>query len=152
MRKSAALITLVVLIAIGAGGFALTRNSKDTKKTSTTSPTPSTTTSEPPAPSPTTTSPTTNENTTSVITYSDDGGFIPASLTVKSGGTITVKNVSTKVLEFSSDPHPVHTANSELNLNPISAGGSRTFTVTKAGTWGIHNHLRAADTGTLIVE
>jgi plastocyanin len=80
------------------------------------------------------------------------GGFNPASVTVKSGGTVTIKNDSSEQLEFNSNPHPVHTDNPELNVGSIAPGQSKTITVVKVGTWGYHNHLDPSDQGTIIVQ
>lgn len=85
------------------------------------------------------------------ITYTDSG-FSPASLTVKKGTTVTVKNNSSGNLEFSSDVHPVHSDNPELNTASIGPGGSTTFTPNTTGTWGYHNHQKDSDRGTLIVQ
>lgn len=88
------------------------------------------------------------ENT---INYGDNG-FEPSSLTVKSGTTILVKNNSSKSLQYSSDDHPVHAKNKELNLGVLAPGKSETFDATNIGTHGYHNHLKVDHTGTLIVE
>lgn len=85
------------------------------------------------------------------ITYSNSG-FSPNTVTVKTGGKVTIKNDSSKSVQFDSDPHPAHTDNEELNAEVIKAGQSETFTVTKAGTFGYHNHLNASETGTIIVQ
>jgi plastocyanin len=92
-----------------------------------------------------------DQSQANTITYSNNG-FSPSSLTVKSGTTITIKNTSSNSLQFSSDPHPVHTDDPELNLGVISPGQSQTLTVTKTGTHGYHNHLNPSDTGTIIVQ
>ena len=88
---------------------------------------------------------------TNVIAYSDSG-FSPSATTVKSGAMLTIKNNSTRVLQFESDPHPQHTGNPELNVGAISPGSKKTVTVTRTGTFGFHNHPNSNDTGTLIVE
>ncbi len=154
MKKSSVLIILVVLVVLGGGAFALTR-SKKTTTTSQNPPSSPSTTTEPPAPSPTTTTPTGSEGNINtpgvVITYSDNG-FSPGTSTVKSGSKVMINNTSSRTLEFNSDPHPVHTDNKELNVGSIPAGGSKIFTLTKTGTWGFHNHLRASDTGKLVVN
>lgn len=85
------------------------------------------------------------------IVYGSNG-FDKTSYTVAAGSTVTVQNASDESLEFSSDEHPSHTDNSQLNLDPISSGQSATFSPTKTGTWGFHNHLNSAHTGSLIVE
>lgn len=86
-----------------------------------------------------------------VITYTNDG-FSPKSVTAKVGDVIEVNNQSSQSLQFSSDSHPAHIKNTELNQSTISAGGSQTFTVTKKGTFGFHNHLDSRQSGTLTVE
>lgn len=152
MKKSGALIALAALVVIGGGAFALTRGGD--KGDNTTSGIPPTTKTEPPASTPSTDPRTPDEpinNTSIEITYSDSG-FSPASSTAESGAKVTVKNTSSRKLEFASDPHPVHTTNPQLNIGSIAPGDTTTFTVTKSGTWGYHNHLHASDTGTLIVK
>ena len=87
----------------------------------------------------------------STIIYTDNG-FESADLTVKSGTILEVKNISSKSLQFSSDDHPTHTKNSELNLKVLSPGKSETFKVSKKGTFGYHDHLNKDHTGNLTVE
>lgn len=86
-----------------------------------------------------------------VITYTDEG-FNPATLTVAAGTTVTVTNESSEDLDFSSDKHPVHTDNSELNQETLPPGDSQTFTVSKTGTWGYHNHLNPDKKGKIVVQ
>lgn len=149
MKKPVLIAVLAVLI-LAAGAFALMRNGNDSPATNTSTTTPPTTTTEPPVPArPSPSSSTDNESST--IVYGNDG-FSPATLTVKAGTTITVKNESSRTLEFDSDPHPVHTDNKELNLDEIEAGETKTLTVHNIGRWGFHNHLHPGDTGSLTVE
>lgn len=89
-----------------------------------------------------------NENT---IVYSDDG-FGQKSLTVKAGSIVSIRNNSSRILQFDSDPHPQHTDNPELNIGNISPGHQRSVTVTKTGSHGFHNHANDDHTGTLVVE
>lgn len=85
------------------------------------------------------------------ITYSD-GGFVPVRLTIAKNEQVTVINKSASTLEFASDDHPTHTKNSEINLADLSPGEQTTFTITKSGEWGFHNHVRASHEGKIIVE
>lgn len=94
---------------------------------------------------------TTASSETATITYTDNG-FAPATITVKSGTTVTVKNASSNSLQFDSDPHPQHTNNKELNVDDVPPGSSQTFVADTKGTFGYHNHLNASDTGTIIVN
>jgi len=80
-----------------------------------------------------------------------DGSFEPSNLTVKKGTTITVKNESDRDIQFSSADHPTHTIQSELNMRALSPGESDSFTITKTGTWGYHDHLDASKTGEIAV-
>lgn len=85
-----------------------------------------------------------------VIVYTDNG-FEKDSYTVKKGQTVIVRNQSSAPLEFSSDDHPAHTDNSELNLRAVASGGEATLAPTRTGTWGIHDHRKADHTTELIV-
>lgn len=144
-------IAIVVLAVLGLGVFLLVRNN-NTSKTNSSSQTTTTTDN-----STSNTTPTTNTNTTQpasdavTITYSDNG-FSPATSTLKAGGKLTVTNSSSSALTFNSDPHPSHTANSELNIGAISAGQSKTVTLTNTGAWVYHNHLDSSQKGNITVQ
>lgn len=92
-----------------------------------------------------------DSHTATTITYTDSG-FSPATLTVKSGTKVTVTNNSSRQLEFSSDDHPAHTDNPELNQNSLAPGQSQTLTPTEKGSHGIHDHNDSSKKMTLIVE
>ena len=85
------------------------------------------------------------------ITY-NGAGFTLSADKVASGSKVKVVNSSQKELDFDSDPHPVHTDNTELNEGLIPAGEERTFTLNAVGTWGFHNHLNASQNGKITVE
>jgi plastocyanin len=145
MTMKNALIALIVLVVLGGAAALLFANNKDDTTTNTT---PSTSTT--PAPSNTST-PTADAEKTAILTYTDSG-FSPSTVTVKAGGQVTVKNNSSSAIEVASDPHPVHTENPELNQDQLAAGESQTFTVTKTGTFGIHNHLDSSKTANITVQ
>lgn len=86
-----------------------------------------------------------------VIRYTDDG-FESENYTAKSGQPILVVNESSRTLEFSSDSHPTHRINTELNLAPLQSGEETKFTPEKSGTWGIHDHLKPSAVTKLVVE
>jgi hypothetical protein len=73
-------------------------------------------------------------------------------VTVNSGGQLTVKNTSSKPMQFDSDPHPIHTDDPELNIGPIAPGASATVTLTKKGTFGVHNHLDPTQKATITIK
>lgn len=142
MKKVVIAAIAVVIIAAGIFGLAKKSDNKKTTdlSTNTTSQTQSTT---PPASS--------DQNAAATITYADSG-FSPSKITVKSGSTVTIKNTSSGEMQLDSDPHPIHTDDTDLNVGAVAAGQSQTFTVTKKGTFGYHNHLNPSDKGTIIVE
>lgn len=84
------------------------------------------------------------------ITYTDQG-FSPSNMTVKAGAKIRVVNNASDAFEFSSDNHPTHLGNSELNMDVLNAGEAGTFTVTRTGEYGFHDHLNASNDGILTV-
>jgi plastocyanin len=84
------------------------------------------------------------------ITYTDQG-FTPASLSVKSGAALRIINNSSAPLEFSSDNHPSHRENPEMNMSTLQPGQEGIVTVTTPGEHGFHDHLNASRTGILTV-
>jgi len=147
------LIVVVAILILGGGVFALTRKSDKPAATDTTTSTNTESNTSTSSDTPTTTSPTQNDdqNSATTITYTDSG-FSPKTLTVKSGTTVTIKNASSGPLQFDSNPHPDHTDNTELNVGVVASRQSRTFTVTRTGTFGYHNHLNDSEQGTIIVQ
>ncbi len=81
-----------------------------------------------------------------------ENGFSPADIKVKVGDIIAVRNDSSDSVQFSSDPHPVHSDNQELNQRTIKPGATQTFKVTVKGTFGFHDHLNSSLSGTVEVE
>lgn len=140
------IICLIGIVIVGAGIYLLTRNSspKSTNNTQTNSQDTTSQTSSPDADAQTT-------GETATITYTNSG-FSPETLTVTAGTMITIKNDSSEDLQFSSDDHPTHTHNTELNETTIGPDQTETLTLTSKGTWGYHNHLDANKTGTIIVQ
>ncbi len=97
-----------------------------------------------------------NTNTNSAaevgsILYTDSG-FQPSTLKVKANTMVHVVNQSSMSLQFSSDDHPTHLKDPELNMEAIQPGKEAMLKVTKTGTWGYHNHLKPTDRGTIEVE
>jgi plastocyanin len=84
------------------------------------------------------------------ITFTDDG-FSPEEITVKKGTVVTVKNESTNQVQFSSDEHPTHRDNTEMNLMTLSPGETDSYTATVVGTWKYHDHIDESKTGTVTV-
>jgi plastocyanin len=98
------------------------------------------------------------------VTYTDSG-FSPKTLTVAPGTKVTFVNNSSHDMWVGSDVHPTHTEYDGTTLmqhcsthssfdqcGKASAGGTYSFTFGKAGTFGYHNHVQAADGGSVIVK
>jgi len=92
-----------------------------------------------------------NQQAAAVITYTSSG-FSPAQTTVKSGNSVTFKNQSSDEIQVDSNPHPVHTDDTDLNVGTIAPGASATVMLTKKGTFGFHNHLDPSDTAKITIE
>lgn len=84
------------------------------------------------------------------ITFTDEG-FSPEEITVKKGMVVVVKNESSKSVQFSSDEHPSHRDNTEMNLMTLSPGETESYTATTVGTWKYHDHIDESKTGTVTV-
>lgn len=95
--------------------------------------------------------PVSSDQTAAVTIVFTDQGFEKSSYTVKKGQTVEVKNQSNTQLQFSSDSHPTHTEETELNLAVLQPGQSSTFMPTEAGEHGFHDHIQSQFTGVLTV-
>lgn len=132
------LIGFVALVLVIGGGYVLLHKSPTKPATTTSSQTQNTGQSP-------------GQSSASTITF-DGTMFSPASITVKSGSTITIKNTSSQDLQMDSNPHPVHTDDTDLNVGLVSAGHAQSFTVTKTGTFGYHDHLDPSIQGKITIQ
>lgn len=85
------------------------------------------------------------------ITY-DSSGFHPSSTAVKYGNSVTFVNKSSEDIQVDSNPHPVHTDDTDLNVGVIAPGQSKTVVLTKKGSFGFHNHLDPSEQGRITIE
>lgn len=156
-------IVLVVLIIL-AGGWYLLANQSGGTQTGTQSGNSQATTT---GPSTGTSTVSTGTSIRPLVTYTNDG-FSPATLTVAEGTTVTFVNQSSNPMWIASDPHPTHQGYDGTTRSThcapgytgptpfdecttVSPGTSYTFTFTKTGSWGYHNHAGAEDHGTIVV-
>ena len=130
------IVGLVAAIVLGGGGYLALHNSPS--KTPTSSQSQNST-------------PVTNQSTSNTINF-DGSKFSPATLTVKSGTTVTIKNTSSNDVQMESNPHPVHTDDIDLNVGLVSAGQSKTFIVIKTGSFGYHDHLDPSIQGRITIN
>lgn len=151
MNKMVVMTIALVVLALLSGAYVLSVAKSDNPKTDSADTNTKSTTSTTPPTATDTGAAGEEVPSAATITYSNSG-FSPSSMTVKTGSKVTVKNDSSRSLDFASDPHPQHTKNPELNAGTISPGESATFTVNKTGSYGVHNHLNPSHTGNLIVE
>ena len=87
-----------------------------------------------------------------LVAYAEEG-FSPTVLRVKVGTTVRFRNDTTADLRVASDPHPTHDNLSAFDsVSLLSQGESYSFTFTRLGTFGYHNHQQASHKGTIIVE
>jgi plastocyanin len=102
--------------------------------------------------------------TSATVIYSASG-FSPASVTIKKGGTVTFINQGGGPMSVASNQHPSHSVYDGTSraqhcavgytgaapFDQCSVGTSFSFTFTKVGVWGYHNHMGTQDTGTVTV-
>ncbi len=100
-----------------------------------------------------------------LVTYAGNG-FEPATVTVRKGETVRFVNQAASGMWVGSDNHPTHTqydgtstkehctegaAPTFDTCRALEAGEFWEFTFDRVGEWGYHNHVRARDTGTIVV-
>jgi len=143
--KKTAIIGIGILILLGGGAvYLLTQDKDDTTVTSTSA-------SEEKKVASTEASQAPVANTGVVITFTNNG-FDKSQYTVRAGAVVTVKNESDMNMQFSSDDHPTHREDPELNMEVLSPGESGTFTANTTGTHGFHDHINDQYTGILEVQ
>lgn len=145
MSKSVKILVVLVVMAIIAISAIIGMGKDDTKSDSSTNTNSSNSQTS-------SSSNSTDEEVAATISY-DGTTFSPSTSTVKAGQTVKISNDSSDAeLDFSSDPHPTHTDNPDLNVGSIEPGQSKTFSTNKTGTWGFHNHRDPSQHGELVVE
>ncbi len=93
-----------------------------------------------------------SQSSSTTITF-DGKTFSPANVTVKKGTTVTWTNNSNQSLWVASNPHPTHTGLPGFDeLKGMMKGESYSYTFTKTGSFGYHDHLNASSGGTVTVE
>lgn len=90
--------------------------------------------------------------TTSATVQYTDTGFVPASVTVKQGSTVTFINAASSGMWVASAMHPTHSLLPGFDeLQSVTRGGTYAYMFTSVGTWKYHNHVNPTATGTIIV-
>jgi plastocyanin len=79
--------------------------------------------------------------------------YSPQTLSINKGDTVKFVNNSNLDMQPASDPHPNHTNYPEFDAdNGVDPGGSFSFTFTRSGTWGFHEHYKPSCKGTITVN
>jgi hypothetical protein len=87
-----------------------------------------------------------------LVTY-DGTSFTPKDLTIDLGETVTFTNRSGEAFWPASNLHPSHLIWSDFDpKKPIAPGDSWSFTFTKPGIWGYHDHVKPTIVGTIRVR
>jgi plastocyanin len=108
--------------------------------------------SEGPSSSPTSDTSTTQSLISETITMSETG-FLPASLTIAAGTTVTFLNNGQAAHWPASDVHPTHNILSGFDAKRgLNTGETYSYTFDQAGTWRCHDHLMPQFTCTIIVK
>ena len=80
-------------------------------------------------------------------------GFSPSILEIKSGESVTFINKDSTRHWPASDVHPTHKIYPGFDaLRGLAQGEEYSFTFTKQGSWGYHDHLAPRLKGTIIVN
>lgn len=87
-----------------------------------------------------------------VIEITKDG-FVPATITVSKGTTVTWTNKDDKPHMVASNPHPEHDGLPGLDSKEVIGikGGTYKFTFDKTGEHDYHDHLHPLTNGTVVV-
>jgi len=103
-----------------------------------------------------------------IVVYSDSG-FSPKELTIKAGETVAFRNDSSRLVWTATAIHPSHTVYPESSIQKcfddqadksllfdscgdVQEGQEWSFVFREIGSWNYHNHRRASEWGTIIVE
>jgi plastocyanin len=153
MNRTGTVIIVVIAILVVVGGIVLaTHKSGSPAATSSPAANSNAAATTPPAANSSPTASTATDSATDVTLHYTASGFSPSTITVPTGHKLIVKNDSSATIQVDSNPHPQHTDDTQLNIGTISPGATGSATLTRAGSWGIHNHLDPAMLGTVVVK
>lgn len=91
----------------------------------------------------------------STIIFTNDG-VSPLCSIVQSGQKVIWENKSEKTIQVSSDPHPVHSDNSEISSGKfvlqLEPGKNTSVIMIRRGTFGFHDHIKPSLSGKIIIK
>jgi plastocyanin len=161
MRTSTAVAIVAVLVLVGGGLWWYTSQQAGAPGTDITV-TPGTDTPAATSTPDGTQASSTGESAVVTVVYGQ-GGFVPATVTIKKGQSVTWVNQGGGQMWVASAQHPTHTAYSGTVLaehcatatndafDQCKAGMTYGFTFDKVGTWRYHNHAQASHFGSVVV-
>lgn len=79
-------------------------------------------------------------------------GFSPATITIKSGESVTWENTDSANHIVNSDQHPTHLLYPFLNLGRIPPGEKKSVTPSGIGTFTYHDHQNPSLLGSITVQ
>lgn len=80
-------------------------------------------------------------------------GFLPATVTIGVGGTVTWKNDDLARHQPASDPHPAHTGLAGFDaVGGLGQGETYQYTFTRTGTFPYHDHNFTLRQATVVVQ
>jgi hypothetical protein len=85
------------------------------------------------------------------ITYTGTA-FEPDLSGIPINSYVRIRNRSTRLLNFASDPYGKQSDEPELNVGVLKPGEDKKFYVSQKGTWGYHNALDPSETGRIIAN
>ncbi len=93
---------------------------------------------------------------TSTTVLANGSTFSPATVTIRTGGTVTWTNNGTPAVYVAPDDHPSHLRYRGIwddnGTGSIAAGESYSQTFSIPGTYYYHDHLNSATVGTVVVQ
>lgn len=150
MSKNVVIATVVIVVLVLAGWYFMS-----SKKYST--PQAPVTVSQTPAPA-AVESPTSSATNGAVVKEDKNAvqisssGFLPKSITIKVGETVTWMNSDSINHTVNSAVHPTHLVYPPLNLGTVKPGAKVSLEFSKAGTYQYHDHLNPSLTGSVTVK
>lgn len=145
------LIIAIILVIIIGGGYYLVKG-KSTMQPQSAPATQTTQQNTQPSSMQEQTSTTPTASSSSNAVNFTANGFEPHSITIKVGQTVMWTNKSSDDLWVASNPHPTHTDYPGFDeLKSMPTGQTYSFTFTKVGNWGYHDHLNPSQQGKVVV-
>lgn len=145
------IIVIIVIVVLGGGFYLMKKQPAPQQQSSTATQTTQPSANQSMKAQPTSASGSGTTKAANAVSYTAEG-FQPNTITIKAGQSVTWTNNSSDDVWIASNPHPTHTDYPGFDeLKGMSNGEGYSFTFTKVGKWGYHNHLNPSQQGTVVV-